>query len=95
MTGILFTGSTSTGHDGYPPTTAISGSPTVTANGKPVNRLGDAWASHCNKTCHSGVTVTPPSRTVFADGLPVGMVGDSISCGDTAAVGSMDVSCGI
>ena len=95
MSGILFVGSSTTGHDGFQSTVVISGSPTVSVNGNPVNRLGDAWASHCNDSCHSGVTVTPPSRTVFADGLPVGMVGDSISCGDVAAVGSPDVFTGM
>ena len=95
MTGILFVGSTSTGHGGFPPTTDIAGSPTVFVNGKAVSRKGDAWATHCNKSCHSGVTVTPPSRTVFADGLPVGMVGDPLSCGDTSATGSVNVFIGM
>lgn len=95
MAGILFVGSTSTGHGGFPPTTAISGSPTVSANGNPISRLGDAWATHCNDSCHSGVTTPPAPRTVFADGLPVGMVGDPLSCGDTSATGSVNVFIGM
>lgn len=95
MSGILFVGSSTTGHDGFQSTVVIAGSPTVFVNGKAVSRKGDAWATHCNKSCHSGVTVTPPSRTVFADGLPVGMVGDPLSCGDTSATGSVNVFIGM
>lgn len=94
MVAILHVGSVSTGHDGYPPTTAKEGSQTVFVNGFPINRKGDEWLVHCRTSCHFGATVTPDTRTVYADGIPIGLVGDSISCGDTAGTGSPDVSGG-
>lgn len=72
---------------------AIGGSPNVSVNGRPVIRVGDAWAAHaCPKSApHTGVQAAG-SSVMTANGLRVARVGDAISCGSTAATGSPNAS---
>lgn len=82
------------GHGGFPPRPSISASPNVFANGVPVVRKSDSWASHCDPdTCHTGTSVTF-SGTVFANGLNVCRIGDSVDCGSTMVEGSPNVFAG-
>lgn len=97
MAGIVRLGDASTGHAHcYPSTTAISGSPNVYVNGRPVVCVGDSWATHgaCkDHSPHSG-TSSGGSSTVFCNGKPVCRAGDPISCGDTMSECSSDVFAG-
>lgn len=90
-------GDLSTGHGTYPPSQAVTGSPTVTVNGKGIVRVGDAYAPHCNTIppydCHSGVVVSG-STSVTANGIPIALPGSPISCGDTVGPGSPNVTSG-
>ena len=88
-------GDLTAGHDGFPPRPSISASPNVTCNNIAVVRLNDSYDVHCNivPVCHVGVLSTG-SGTVTVNGLPLGRVGDSVSCGDTVAEGSPNVVCG-
>lgn len=45
---IAVVGQLTTGHDGFPPTTALQGSPNVYVTGLSVVREGDAYAPHTN-----------------------------------------------
>jgi uncharacterized Zn-binding protein involved in type VI secretion len=91
MAASVLLGDMSTGHDGYAARPNIQGSPTVFAEGKPVHRVGDAWAIHCQgESCHPGVA-SSGSPTVFAEGKARCRVGDSISCGDSMATGASTV----
>lgn len=87
----------STGHGGYVPRpNTPNGSASVIVNGHGVVRVTDPWPSHTDPVppdTHTGSQSTG-STTVFADGLAVARIGDSISCGDSVAEGSDDVICG-
>lgn len=92
MPAVVRKGDRSAGHNTFPPTPAVGGSPNVFVNGLPVVREGDPWQTHCNPApaCHSGVS-SSGSSSVFVNGLPLCRVGDAISCGDTMANGSPNV----
>jgi uncharacterized Zn-binding protein involved in type VI secretion len=82
------------GHDGFPARSAISASDNVFINNLGALRVSDAWETHCDgDSCH-GATLADGSPTVFVNGLPLGRVGDSLSCGGTVASGSPDVFVG-
>jgi len=97
MPAVVRLGDVSTGHPHcYPSRPNIEGSPNVFVNGKPVHRLGDAWAEHGACPVHSphdGVA-SSGSATVFVNGKAICRIGDSISCGDTMAEGSPNVFAG-
>ena len=97
MAGVVRMGDVSTGHGTWPSRPNIQASSDVFVNGLGVHRNGDAWAIHCDNLpiCHSGELVTPATRTVFANGLPIGSVGDQISCADVVATGSTNVIVGM
>lgn len=81
----------SKGHNGFPPTPSLGGSPNVFANGLSVHRVNDPWQAHSNgSVVHTGIQVNG-SPNVFANGKAIARVGDAISCGDTAANGSPNV----
>ena len=84
-----------TGHANFPPRNSIEGSPNVFVNGSPVNRVGDAWAIHCNSSpsCHDAVS-SSGSGTVFINNAAACRIGDDISCGSSVAQGSPDVFVG-
>jgi uncharacterized Zn-binding protein involved in type VI secretion len=64
-------------------------------NGLPAHRLSDVWAFHGkpDNPSHDGV-LSAGSSTVFVNGLPLGRIGDSISCGSFVNSGSPDVNAG-
>lgn len=65
----------------------VSGSSTVSANGKQVARVGDTYAC----PIHGPNPITTGSPDTFANGLAIARVGDSTSCGATLIDGSPDV----
>ncbi len=83
------------GHDGFPPTPATSGSGDVGINGKPALREGDAFAPHAKpKHPPHGRALSAGSSSVFINGKPAGRVGDAIDCGGAVESGSDDVFIG-
>lgn len=87
------------GHDCFPPRAASSGSDNVFINSLPAHRLGDSWQSHeCTHNpkihgSHSG-SLSSGSSSVFVNNKNLGRIGDKISCGSSAASGSLDVFAG-
>ena len=83
---------TGSGHDGFPPTDATSGSGDVEINDLPALRVGDSFAAH-SKPKHPphGRSLAAGSPTVFINGLPAGRVGDAVDCGGTLVTGSPNV----
>jgi uncharacterized Zn-binding protein involved in type VI secretion len=87
-------GDTCTGHGAFPPRAATEGSPNVYINGLPANRVGDAWAAHCNSSgCHPSTTASG-SSSVFINGKAAARIGDDIACGSVVAKGSSSVFIG-
>ncbi|MGR5296903.1 type VI secretion system PAAR protein [Vibrio mediterranei] len=82
-------GDMGSGHDGYPATAIISGSPTVKIDGKSVARQGDALLPH-NKPKHPthARQIKQGSNSVMIDGRPAARAGDAISCGGVIVGGS-------
>ena len=88
-------GSSTTGHDGYPPVTFPSGSPNVMINGKPALRQGDGGVTHSKpKGGTHEVIVSGGSSKVFINGKPAARAGDPCGDGDFIASGSSNVSFG-
>ncbi len=92
MPAVTRKGDSGQGHDACPATVATGGSGDVFVNGKPIMRVGDAYAPHgCKKHSKHGRAQASGSGTVFANGKPIARIGDSIDCGGAAAAGSGDV----
>lgn len=79
---LVLVGDIGTGHDGFPPTAVIAGSPTVMIDGKPVARQGDPLAPH-DKPKHPQHprTIAEGSGTILIDGKPAALTGHAVSCG--------------
>jgi len=88
-----------TGHGCFPPRNSIGGSGDVFVNGIPAHRQSDGWESHgcpCPRTphgAHAGL-LGGGSLSVYANGKPLGRVGDPVDCGSKVASGSSDVFAG-
>lgn len=87
------------GHDCFPETTIISGSPDVFINGKPAARAGDSADTHacpCNGKPHGEHprTIAEGAPTVFINSLPAARVGNSADCGGVILTGSDHVFIG-
>lgn len=80
----------STGHGCFPPRPATAGSTDVIKNQLRAVRVGDSYAIHCCLSCHGGVA-TSGSENVIINQRKQHRSGDAISCGDTAANGSLDI----
>lgn len=96
MPAFVRVGDLCTGHGCFPPRPCIQGSPNVFANGKSINRVGDAWGVHCNCKCenaHSGVTARG-SSSIRINSIPAARVGDPINCGSACAQGSFNTGGG-
>ncbi len=81
----------------FPPTPSIAASPDVNIDSLPAVRQGDAYAPHACPTCPAsphGRSLACGSGSVFINGKPAGRVGDAISCGGAADVGSVSVFIG-
>lgn len=96
MPAVTRKGDACTGHGCWPPRPSTGASANVYANGIAVHRQGDAWAAH---TCpiipetHASVLANG-SATVFANGKPLGRIGDPVACGSSVAAGSANVFAG-
>ena len=96
MAAVTRKGDACTGHGCWPPRASTGASPNVYVNGTAVHRQGDAWAAH---TCpsipqtHASVLANG-SPTVFANGKPLGRIGDPVACGSSVAAGSANVFAG-
>lgn len=99
MKGCTFLGAASTGHICYPPTNLVGSSKNIYVNLSLAGRVGDLFAPH---SC-TGSDPPPPHLVraisqgplnVYFNMRPPGRAGDMISCGDTIAVGSLNVFAG-
>lgn len=66
----------------------------VFANGVPVVCLGDPFSNHGSHSPAPGPKLALGSGSVFVGGVPIGRVGDLISCGSTVLIGSGNVQAG-
>lgn len=77
---------TTTGHDGFPSTVSQGGDPFLVIDGHPVILVGQEFVPHRNS---EGAVHTPVlasgSSYVTVNGIPVGLVGSALNCGDTVA----------
>jgi uncharacterized Zn-binding protein involved in type VI secretion len=95
MPAVARQGDSCTGHDACPPRSSTGGSPNVFINGIPAHREGDAWGAHgCPVHPLHGSVLASGSSTVFANGKPIGRIGDPVACGGAVASGSGDVFAG-
>lgn len=84
-----------TGHDSFAPRpNTPNGSSDVIVNDHGVVRVTDAWPTHSDGSSTHDGSQSGGSTTVFANGLAVARIGDSIDDGDTVAAGSPNVICG-
>lgn len=96
MPAVTRKGDACTGHGCWPARPSTGASPDVFVNGIAAHRQGDAWAAH---TCpsipqtHASV-LGMGSASVFANGKPLGRVGDPVACGSSVAAGSANVFAG-
>ena len=86
------------GHDCFPDTLIIEGSPDVIINGQPAARLGDSVAPH-SCTCSGGHgihtrNIAEGAPTTFINGRPAATTGNGIDCGGKIISGSPDVIIG-
>jgi uncharacterized Zn-binding protein involved in type VI secretion len=94
MPAVVRKGDACTGHACFPPRANDGGSSDVFINGTGAHRQGDHWLTHkCGKNVHDG-SMSGGSGTVFVNGRPLARVGDMVSCGSAAAVGSRNVFAG-
>lgn len=97
MKGAVRVGDMSAGHAHcYEARLSAGGSKNVKINGRGAHRVGDSWAVHGTCPDHDphGGTAASGCSSVLVNGKPLCGVGDSISCGDTMAMGSEDVMVG-
>lgn len=78
---------TTSGHDGFPPTTSSQASSKMMVGGQPVILEGHEFKPHCNSGCHVGTAIASSSKIII-DGKALCMTGDKLSCGDTIISGS-------
>jgi uncharacterized Zn-binding protein involved in type VI secretion len=78
----------------FQPVVFIEGSPDVIVNSHPVVRKGDHIRIHCcGQTCHVGAAIGNGSG-VYANGRPIQVQTNSLTCGDTSCNGSGDTFSG-
>lgn len=96
MAAVTRLGDACTGHGCWPPRASTGASPNVYVNGIAVHRQGDAWAAHtCSSLPETHASVLAGgSATVFANGKPLGRIGDPVACGSSVAAGSANVFAG-
>ncbi|MCV9878967.1 S-type pyocin domain-containing protein [Brenneria izbisi] len=87
------------GHDCFPETPIIEGSPDVSINGQPAARKGDTVQFHgcpCPDKPHGmhSRVIAEGSSTVSINGKPAARIGDGISCGGVIISGSGNVIIG-
>jgi uncharacterized Zn-binding protein involved in type VI secretion len=94
MPSVTRLGDICSGHGCWHPRPSKSASLNVFVNGRGAVRVTDLYMIHCCYIkCHPG-NLIKGSLTVFANGLPIGRIGDWVNCGSVAAQGSMNVFAG-
>ncbi|CAE6923334.1 conserved protein of unknown function [Pseudomonas marincola] len=96
MPAVTRKGDACTGHGCWPPRPSTGASPDVFVNGIAAHRQGDGWAAHTCPTIpqtHAS-TLAMGSASVFANGKPLGRIGDPVACGSAVAAGSANVFAG-
>ena len=96
MPALTRLGDQCTGHGCWPSRPNNGASVNVFADTIPVHRQSDSWSVHCCPPiplCHSS-TLAAGSRTVFANFLQLGRIGDPVACGSSVATGSGTVFAG-
>ncbi len=84
-----------TGHDACPPISLKTSSSNVFVNGKGIGRKTDIYNAHgCDIHAPHNDIIVDGSGTVFANGLPVARIGDSVEIGGTVMEGSSNVKVG-
>lgn len=93
MPAVTRLGDTCTGHGCWPSRPSTGASADVFVGGRPVHRVGDAWAPHTCPTIPEthGSVLAAGSPSVFVNGRAVGRIGDAVACGSTVASGSPTV----
>lgn len=92
-------GDSGSGHECFPSSPVISGSPNVSINGQPAARVGDSVQIHactCPQMPHGmhRRTISEGSSTVSINGKPAARMGDALSCGGVIESGSNNVFIG-
>lgn len=83
-----------TGHNGFPPQTILTGKQKVIIQGSPAATLGDSVSTHCNPSgCHDSAIAVGSSKVII-QGSPAARLGDSIGCGGAIATGATKVVIG-
>lgn len=84
------------GHEGFPPTTTLSGSSNVNIEGNPALKSGIVCAPHSDPSgnTHPTPTLDAGSSSVNINGQPATRIGDALDCGDTIADGVSTVFIG-
>jgi uncharacterized Zn-binding protein involved in type VI secretion len=96
MPAVTRKGDACTGHGCWPPRPSTGASPDVFVNGIAAHRQGDGWAAHTCPTIpqtHASA-LAMGSASVFANGKPLGRIGDPVACGSAVAAGSATVFAG-
>jgi len=95
MPSVVRINDSGSGHGCFPPRANDSGNPVnVYVNGRLAHCLGGHWLTHsCGDSSHDGV-LSGASTTVFVGGKGIARIGNPISCGSVAAVGSSNVFAG-
>lgn len=82
MPAILTHVSKTSGHDGFPPTISKGGNAFVSVGGKSIILVGQEFEPHSNGSTHTPKLIGG-SKFIKVNGVPVGLVGDKLDCGDT------------
>lgn len=88
-------GDLQSGHQCFPPSSAVVGSQNVKINGQNAMMVGGMYQTHCcpKKGCHPPIQ-SSGSSTVFINGVPASALGDSTTCGSVTISGSVNVLIG-
>jgi len=83
---VMLQGGLSTGHC-FTPVNLTTRTINVLIEGRPPGILGDQYvgAHNCGDKFHPPGTAVTRQKTVLANGSPIHLEGDSVSCGDFAA----------
>lgn len=69
----------------------MQGSPNVFINGRQAHRQLDMWMMHSAGGSKHTSILARGSSSIFANGLPVGRIGDPVMCGSMVKTGSENV----
>lgn len=76
---------TTTGHDGFPPTTSKGGDSFVGVGGHPIILVGQEFQPHSDGSNTHTPKLAQGSTFITVNGVPVGLIGDALDDGDHLA----------